>query len=541
MSVLERPFVIRALTQEEIIEEIRLIASRIAPDWDFDDDSDIGRFLSDIAAALSERGNVFSNLVANQAFIQTATDQFYVSLLAHYQRYRVRTAQPTRVSITITLNQTHPSAITIEPYTMKVVNKDSQPRRIVFENEEQIIIPANTLSIDAIFIEGETREVQFTSDGLEHQHYDLPNKDIILWEYPTGGWSEWGINITTDDFDPDDWKLVSHFAFQGAGDAPYMLIPRLDGTTKLAFSDGELGAMPEFGHTITVKYRYGGGNTILPAFKVNDTYLSPPLPGGINISKVENPETSYGGAARADIETVRRGVPLLGSRDIALLKTEQLEFVANEVAGVARAKIIPIGLDIYGTIVPVGFGQPTQELLDDVNETIRYRLGIGYNFLAVPPVYRGIETLIEIWLAPTTSREAADNEIRNLVNRRMNGLAVNDAGKFINDFGGVLTREELALLIKNESKMVYDYKVHQPSLDIAMNPEEIITDKRIRPRLTLTGHASGIDIFVQAATESVIGSKVQIEINPVGFVASNVTVTDELALFNQIRSVSGCL
>jgi len=507
-------FVITNQTRDDILVECRTIAKKIVPNWDSSDPNDIGVFLMELGAALSESNNFYANLLTNEAFIQTANDPKNINFLASYQRYRRRTSQPSRVKLSIKINQIHTDDIVIPAFTLKVANEDSYPKKIYYENEFAITIPQGSTYIEGcIFIEGQSKTVSFTADGLDFQSYLLPDSSIIVDEI-AGALSDYGVHITV--INPNtsvavSYRLVDLFALNTPTDHPFMLQTRANDTLLVSFSDGTLGTKPLQGYTIQADYRIGGGISLIDPTKISEfVSIKEALPTGISFTEISNPEMPYGGAAAEDYSYTKRAVPLLGSNVHALIDEKLIEYAAQNIAGVARSKMTLIGNVFTLIIVPIGGGQPTQTLLDYVKTVIHERIGINYLLNTHAPSYREVTRVIKVYTKSPYKKLDIYNAVRTTINRRLNTLSKDSDGYYLNEFGASLELSDFGYLLK-EISPIYDYEVLVPANSITIDSAEILTHTNTPARKSISGHASGKYITVEAATPISLANKLQIQ------------------------------
>jgi hypothetical protein len=132
------------------------------------------------------------------------------------------------------------------------------------------------------------------------------------------------------------WTRVDTFVNSSAIDTVYKLIYNTDGSAKIMFSNGTLGAIPG-AFPINVSYAVGGG-TVSNVTTLNTITVN--AGSDNNVTSVTNSTTFTGGADEEDIETARRLAPILLKTRDRFVTVEDGEALVLAYGGVSLVVII---------------------------------------------------------------------------------------------------------------------------------------------------------------------------------------------------------
>jgi len=508
---MNRRFIIKSQTYDEIISEIEQITSSILPQWNIQDPNDIGRYLVEIGTSETEVNNVFANDLALEArSILDARDPKSVAMHAINGYYRVKTKQPSVVIIKMELKYDaqlysssgifFPSNISINPYEIRLGVKDNSSQVKSFENSDSILIsnlPSDysttyldnsgvvyqvdetsiisvpgcykyTTNTGAIvifyiadFIEGESKSITLYHDGKDFSPVTIPDLDLIINEDP-GILNDYGVHLNILS---TDYSLVDTFLFSNSIDKVFSLRPNKSGYWMLYLADNKVGYRPLFNTAMTISYRIGGGNIIINANAITTQSI---IPSGLQpyINRVYNQSSNYGGSDIEDIDLLKRTVPLLGGRYGTLDSKPKIKFVVDNIGGVARSRVTNLGILMIVNIIPIGGGVPSSTFLTSISDIIEPRLPGGYGLLVQSPVYLGLNVVINAYaksnglISGTVQYNNYTNSIvydlTSLISSRLNPLSKDSNGNFINDFADVFNGSFIGDAIKNYGN-IYDY------------------------------------------------------------------------------------
>jgi len=517
--------IITEYTQDDILNQIRFITGKLLPDYNFEDENDIGRYLIDIAAAMSESNNVFANDVAIEGrSIFDARDPKTIPILAGNNGYRVRTAQPCKVLIRIDLSSLPPSNISISAYSFLIANKDTSDNKKYFENTQVIslftsagsysntyLVGSTLITIDddtivsipgnykttsgkyfiiAEFVEGRTEVTSYDSDGVDFQRYVIPRDNLIIDTIP-GTLLDNGVHVQVNG--AINCALVNSFLYKKPTDYIFTIRKSILGNWYINFSNGVKGFKPDAGQSIDISYRYGGGLFIAPAFTVSEIVNldSTPRP---YVSKITNELPSFDGKNQEDAEYTRYAAPLLGGEDKTLDDADKIESFANSLNGVERTKVDNIYTKILLAVIPYGGAVPSTDLLTLVNDSVKARLPFGYSIETNAPIYVGITIDITLKTKPPNTNVSVTNDAIAVINNRLDPLAKNSLGKWLNLFNKKLEISDIGYELKKVNKawdfeITAMYRTGNPAalLDITFTSSEIISATLSTLNITTVG------------------------------------------------------
>jgi len=500
-----RRIIINSLTYQSMVDEFKLITSKLLPDWNVDDENDVGVYLAELSAAFTEKHNVFSNDLALEArSILDAVDVNSVKLQAFNQLYRQRTAQPCRVLVRIDLISLPTSSINVVAYEMKVSTKGSTITKNYFENTVAFTVSnsgsnyvSNYTDTDGVlkavtstsviftpgsykysvvvngsvitkyfvvqeFTEGQSKVYQFYHNGLDFSGDYISDQNIIINEVP-GIYSNYGIDVV---YNGDHYELVDTFAYGLITDKIFMLSPSIDGTWYASFPDGNLGIKPDSNGQITVSYRVGGGLNIVD---INQVTVSETVPVTLSVvlDKFYNESQSYGGKDIESVDYMRRSVPMLGGRYSKLDDLIKIEYVVTNLDGVARSRISNIGTLINIVIIPNSGSVPNQSILNDVEDAVLARLSIGWGVNVYAPNYLAIAITISYKAKTGYTNVEIQSDLSTIIYNLIDPLAIDDNGLWVNNLNDSLTGEDIGTAIKSCNK-IFDYTATLNGVDIML-------------------------------------------------------------------------
>ena len=258
-----------------------------------------------VGGNLSQRGDI----LIDEAFLSTAqTKQAVIQHLALINQKIVR-ATPAVVDIEISLTNSAPSEIRVSAGTSFVLGgPDNSPItyeifRAPGDFVSPISIPPGKRGVIAFGIEGKTdTPVVRISNGASDQFLDLGNSRVL--DDPITVEITSGSIITT-------WTRVPIIEKAGSNDEVFEVRHQED-DTRIVFGNDIAGKVPLSGHTITVRFRTGGGiRGRIAAGTINESRQvipEPPTSAAVE-AQFRNPIPSSGGTDEETIEQAKRRAP----------------------------------------------------------------------------------------------------------------------------------------------------------------------------------------------------------------------------------------
>jgi predicted phage baseplate assembly protein len=373
----------------------------------------------------------------------------------------------------------------IPPYTLRVGTTPTSPGEptVLFENSEHIVVPPNVSQHMAQFVEGRRVDERFAGTGRPHQLIRLASRPVMIEEIV-----EPSIRVAVDG---QIWTRVLSFVRSQPDDTHYVLSVDGDGIGEIVFGDGIRGKVPADGAVIDVRYRVGGGvQGNLEAGRINRTVLAPSYVIGVT-----NPEPSVGGTEAEPLARIRLFAPLAIAEAGQLNSLRTVRAFLESRPSVARAKVF-LDIDVVRAIILVRPGFVFQSVRDKLRAEVLERLVMGHEFELLAPTVREVDVSVRVWAVETASRAQVEAQVRAAIDRWLDPLAVDEHGRFINDFGRDLRLSDLGVLLKSVDG-IFDYEILEPSANVPIADEEIVTNTHTKTEVrveVIGGLATGMTV-----------------------------------------------
>jgi len=426
---------------------IARVQSRI-PNWAGSDPHDFGVALIEAFAYLGDIMSYYIDRVANEAFINTATQRSSVINIA--QTYGYTVSGYSAAFTTLTFYSTSSTDVTIPAGT--IVSGDltvgDTVQTIDFTTTaDAVVYPADAgtgAPGQGVTSASHGRSVilvsnNATSDGeLIGTSAGLPNMAFELGETPVVSGS---IEIYVQEGNLfTKWKQVQHLIDYGPSDTVFTIYTDENDIVSINFGDGVSGLIPTLYSEIRAKYTIGGGvianiptnvlNNIVYVPGLSDSQTTA-LQGSITVT---NTAVGLGGTDPASIDQIRGVAPLsLRANNRAVTKQDYADLsfrAAVQGSSVAKANAAGVwpsvtlyiaparsatdtdvapGLDGTGTDLN---GSPTIEfttLASDVTTYLNDKILMGTTVSIQPPTY--VDVVIAIQYTKLTQYTNAEVEL----------------------------------------------------------------------------------------------------------------------------------
>ena len=379
-------------------------ATTLLPQWTSRSPNDFGVVLVELFAYMGDILSFYGDRVANEAFLETATQRRSVLALARMLDYTPNGASAATVSLTFS-SAPGLGAVTI-PAGTRVMTQSVGTEPIYFETDEQLVIPADQVAGSVTATEGQTVfETLGTSTGTASQEYLLAQTPVI----------ESSLDVFMDEGSGslEVWRRVDHFIEWGSADKVYSTYTDEFNLVHVLFGDGVNGKVPAALTALQVGYRVGGGE-IGNVGPTSITTLDSSVPG---VVAVTNPLAATGGQDAETLDQIRVSAPAsLISLNRAVTLTDY-ESLALKVPGVAKARAqsaVYTNVVIYAAPLGGGLnaqGQPAvlssarkTELLDYLTP----RKPAPTTVTILDPTYVPIDVTIDLVVAPQYNRRSIE-------------------------------------------------------------------------------------------------------------------------------------
>jgi hypothetical protein len=307
-----------------ILADLTAIARQFNPTWQVSDPADIGVALIETFAYLGDLLSFYTDRMASEGFIGTASQRSSVLQIASMLGYTPTPSSAATVTLNIT-NNSSSSAITVLAGTQfpSTSTVNGQSTQVIFELDSDLTIGASSSS-SANVTQGVTTtgEALGTSTGAPSQIFKLSQTGVIL--NSTGSNLKvyvGGVQYTYSS------SLVDNNPF----DSVFTTSMDADGYTYIIFGDGVGGKIPPATYSVTATYRVGvGSQGNVAAGSIKSTL------GNYNIS-VSQASAATGGADDESTDSIRYNTPRAIRTLRRAVSLRDYAYLALQVNGVSKA------------------------------------------------------------------------------------------------------------------------------------------------------------------------------------------------------------
>ena len=321
-----------------IKQDLLLRASTVTPDWTDRDPSDFGMMLVDLWAYMGDVIHYYVDRVAQEAFVDTATQR--ESILAYANLFDYTPNYRTSATATVTLANTGAS-VPIPASTQFVAQYDS--KYYYFYTTEGASVPANGTATIAV-TEGEQviEEVLTTAaTGEVNQTYTLRSENIAPGSVR--------VYVYEDINNPDEWQKVDTLSTVDTGVGAFRVYVNAQEEINIIFGNRINGRIPPAGVKITATYTItNGASGNIPANNITafrstvsadlSIQSSSSATGGMDIESVASIKRSIKSITRAQ----NRAVTLRDYADLAMGVSGATKAVATYNSGTSTVTVYPV-------------------------------------------------------------------------------------------------------------------------------------------------------------------------------------------------------
>lgn len=395
-------------------------ASTLLPTWTSRSPNDFGVVLVELFAYMGDILSFYGDRIANEAFLETATQRSSVLSIARMLDYRPNGSNAAKVSLTFTTAPGSGEIIIPKGTRVSTLALGTEP--IYFETDVDLVVPGTTAATatytgTVAATEGSTVfETIGTSTGEPGQEFLLTQNPVI----------ETSLDIFMDEGSGQlvVWQWVEHLIEWGPGDLVFTTYVDELNITHVVFGDGINGKIPAALTPVGAGYRVGGGEI----GNVGPGTLTTMDNAVVGVVGVTNPQAATGGQDAETLDQIRVNAPqalIALNRAVALTDYESL---ALNVPGVAKAKAVSA---VYSSVTlyvaPLGGGLDAGDLPIYLSAERKQALR---NYLAprVPapttvtladPTYVKIDITIDLVVAPQYNQKSTEASVKSAVLRTL--------------------------------------------------------------------------------------------------------------------------
>jgi len=308
-----------------ILADLTAIAKQFNPTWAVTDPADIGVALLETFAYLGDILSFYTDRMASEGFIGTASQRASVLQIANMLGYSPTPSSSAVTTLTFT-NNNGSSSVTILAGTQvassTVVN--GQSTQVIFETDSDLTLAASaTGSVTATQGVTTTGESLGTSNGTPSQAFKLSQTGVVI--------NSTGSNIKVY-VGGIPYTYSSSLVDNSPYDSVFTTTLDADGYTYIVFGDGVGGRIPPITFTITCTYRVGVGS----AGNVGAGSVVNLATGSYDVV-VSQPSAATGGADDESTDSIRYNVPRALRTLRRAVSLKDYAYLALQVSGVSKA------------------------------------------------------------------------------------------------------------------------------------------------------------------------------------------------------------
>jgi len=382
-------------------------ATTLMPQWTSRSSNDFGVVLVELFSYMGDILSFYGDRIANESFLETATQRRSVLALAKMLDYRPDSTNAATVLLTFT-TATGMGSVTV-PASTRVTTSSSTGEPLYFETTAALVIPGTTgtpvsYSGSVTAKEGQTIfESVGTSTGAQGMEFLLAQSPVI----------ENSIDVYMDEGSGTSvvWTWVDHLVEWGALDRVYTTYADENNIVHVVFGDGVNGKIPAPLTVINAGYRVGGGE-IGNVGPLSLTTLDSSVAGVID---VRNNNAASGGQDAETLDQIRKSAPaalISLNRAVTLADYEAL---SKKVPGVSRARalsavyssvtlyVAPLGGGLDSTGAPLLLDAVRKQALRNYMAT---RIPAPTTLTLADPTYVKIDITLDLVVAPQYSQRS---------------------------------------------------------------------------------------------------------------------------------------
>jgi hypothetical protein len=416
------------------------------PEWYGNDANDFGVALIEAFSYMGDVVNYYTDRVANENFLETATQRS--SILALARNYGYLPAGYRSASLSVSFTNASTTADLVVPAGTQLrgsVSVGDSVYQVIFTTTEDALVLRTTDSVSPPTIITATHGEQvalrtasgYSSDGeLLGYSTGTPAQSYVLKENQVVDNSVEVFVKSGNVYEP--WVYVSNLTDFGPNDAVFTLNTDDENYVSVVFGDGVSGAIPPLHFELRAKYVVGGGVVgNIPELTSLTVYR---LPTGTLTSVVEavvgnitaiTTTVGVGGGDPESIESIRALAPRAFSalnRAVTLRDYSTLALLSSEVGKANAVADIWSSVTVYAAPLVEDTSTDPYPLFDETNTTLSsviwtgfkasveeslfQKTQIGVTVTVAPPNYVPVNIKIRYTLAPGAIQSRVEADIR---------------------------------------------------------------------------------------------------------------------------------
>ena len=354
-----RPFDYRARDAGSLLAAMRALIPEKLPEWTgHESEADFGNVLLELFAHVGDIISYYVDAAANESYLGTA--QTRRSVIEHLRLigYRLATAAPASVKLTLTISRPCSAPVVVRKGNAFATSSQQDAPSVRFEyvRDDDLVIDCADFvdagggrlraNIPIPVEEGElvADELVGVSDGTAHQRFSLVRPRLILRSLGAAKAVTPDVRVISDlggTLTP--WTVQESLAFSGPGETDVVIEIDADDRAEVVFGE----AAPAAGSQVRVTYRVGGGEHGNVAAGTIQTIADAPQLSLLGAG-VDNPAPATGGAERETIDHAVQHAPDVFRSLRRAVTAADYEALALDFGGVGKVRAAAAG---WNTVV----------------------------------------------------------------------------------------------------------------------------------------------------------------------------------------------
>lgn len=339
--------------------------------------------------------SVYTNMVANEMFLDSAILRNNVVSNAKMLGYTPSSAQGSTATIQVNVTPTgSPDSLTVAKNTAFTSTIDGIDYTFVTPEQSVILNASGTYSANLTITEGTPLTHRFNVSSSNPVRYVIPNSEV-----DTGSLAV-TVQVSSSNTTSNTYTKATNITNVDENSPVYFLQENLDGKFELTFGDGVLGNRLQDGNIVIANYRVTNGSTTNGA----NNFVSPATIGGESNFTVNLIEAASGGADRESIDSIKFNAPKnFQAQNRAITTNDYKNIVLAENPDVQNLSVWggeqnepPVYGRVYMAAKPVTGLSLSSARKTQITDSLKSRQVQSIEAIMVDPTYLYIKPTIEV-------------------------------------------------------------------------------------------------------------------------------------------------
>ena len=383
---------------------------------DYDFESSTMSVLLDVLSYNTYYQSIYTNMVANEMFLDSAQLRNNIVSRAKMLGYTPRSAQG--ASATIQLNVTPSTSVdslTVAKNTSFTSTIDGTDYTFVTPEQSTILNVGGTYSANVVIKEGTPLTHRFTVSTANPVKYIIPNDNV-----ETGSLAV-QVQVSSSNTSANVYSQASNITTVDNNSPVYFIHENVDGKYELTFGDGILGNSLQDGNIVIVDYRTVNGAVTNGA----NTFVSPDTIAGEANFSVTVQGNASGGAAKESDTSIKFNAPKnFASQNRAVTINDYKSIITSENGDVQNVSVWggeqndpPQYGKVYIAAKPVTGATLSSARKTQITESLKDRQVQSIEAEFVDPTYLYITPTCQVYYDPKTTTLSAGEILTKVKNQ----------------------------------------------------------------------------------------------------------------------------